>query len=199
MQGIVVAGMLAALAGCGASRPVRFYTLEKPPAGTPATVNPFPVALMVGRLSAPHLLRDDRIVYGMNEVEMGVYSGHRWAEPPPEMLESMLIEQLRATGQYRSVQRLSSAARGDYIVGGRLISLNELDTPSGIVARFAIELELFQPKTGTVVWTQSYQRDEPVARKTVNDVVEALQRNVQAGLSQLTNELGQYFTAQAEK
>jgi ABC-type uncharacterized transport system auxiliary subunit len=196
---IAAAAVLAAIAGCGAARPVRYYTLERPLVNEQTATNSYPVSLLVGRLRSTRLLEDDRIVYGMNAVEMGVYNGHRWAEPPAEMIETMLLERLRATGQYKSVQRLAGAARGDYVLRGRLISLKELDLPSGIVGRFAIALDLFQLKTGTIVWTQSYEHDEPVEKKTVNDVVEALQKNVETGLGQLTASLGQYFASQAAK
>lgn len=195
--GFALAALACAMfvAGCGAARPVHYYTLEQPPAAQPATSKAHAVSLLVARLRATRLLEDDRIVYGTSPVEMGVYSEHRWAEPPPEMIETMLIERLRATGQYESVQRLSGAARGNYVVRGRLIALKELDLPSGIVARFAMELDLFQPKTGTVVWSQTYQHDEPVQKKTVEAVVEALQQNVEAGLGQLVGGLGEYFAA----
>ena len=196
---IAVTSFLAILSGCGAARPMKFYTLETPPVETQAPAAQFPVELMVGRLHATRLLHDDRIVYGISPVEMGVYNGHRWAEPPPGMIETMLIQQLRATGRYKSVQRLAGAARGEYIVRGRLISLEELDQPSGIVARFSLQLELFQLKTGMVVWSQTYEHDEPVTKKTVNDVVVALQKNVQTGLRQLTAEMGQYFASQTAK
>lgn len=196
---IPAAAVLAAIAGCGVARPVRYYTLERPPVTEQTASNSYPVSLLVGRLRSTRLLEDDRIVYGMNTVEMGVYNGHRWAEPPAEMIETMLLERLRASGQYKSVQRLAGAARGDYVLRGRLISLKELDLPSGIVGRFAITLDLFQPRTGTIVWTQSYEHDEPVEKKTVNDVVEALQKNVETGLGQLTASLGQYFASQAIK
>ena len=201
LQIMLVAGSLAMFAGCAAQKPLRFYSLEKPPSAsaTADSSGASPIGLVVGHLSSPRLLRDDRIVYGMSDVEMGVYHRHRWAEPPPEMIETMLIEQLRATGQYKSVQRLGSSARGEYIVRGRLIALNEIDSPSGIIARFAMELDLFQLKSGMIVWTQTYQHDEPVAKKTVNDVVEALQRNVQAGLGQLTTSMGQYIASQPAK
>ena len=69
-----------------------------------------------------------------------------------------------------------------------------MDSP-GIAARFAIEFELFQPKTGTVVWTFSYAHDEPVSGKTIAAVVEALQTNVRAGLQQAISSLTQYFAA----
>jgi ABC-type uncharacterized transport system auxiliary subunit len=192
---IAAAAFLTAVAGCGAGRPVRYYTLERPSATEQAAANPYPVSLLVGRLRSTRLLEDDRIVYGMNQVEMGVYSDHRWSEPPAEMIETMLLERLRAGGQYKSVQRLAGSAHGDYVLRGRLLSLKELDLPSGVVGRFAIELDLFEPKTGTVVWTQSYDHDEPVEKKTVNSVVEALQKNVEAGLGQLTAGLGQYFAS----
>lgn len=193
---IVAANCLLMAAGCGAARPVHYYTLEQPPSAsdTPAA-HPNGVSLLVARVRAAQLLEEDRIVYGVSPVEMGVYGSHRWAEPPPEMIETMLVERLRATGQYKSVQPLAGAARGDYVVRGRLISLKEMDLPSGVVARFTLDLELFDPKTGAVVWSQTYSHDEPVQSKTVNAVVEALQRNVQGGLGQLVDGLGQYFAS----
>ena len=191
---------LVILAGCGAARPVRYYTLERPLSSEASrTAQPYPVSLLVARLRASRLLEDDRIVYGSSPVEMGVYQAHRWAEPPPEMVETMLVERLRATGQYESVQRLSGAARGSYVVRGRLISLKEMDLPSGTVGRFAMELDLFRPKTGTIVWSQTYAHDEPVQEKTVKSVVEALEQNVATGLGQLVDGLGQYFASQGAK
>lgn len=195
---IAVTGCLIILAGCGAARPVRYYTLEQPTssaAADSASSQPFNVSLLVARVRAAQLLEDDRIVYGLGPVEMGVYNSHRWAEPPPAMVETMLIERLRATGQYKSVQQLAGATRGNYILHGRLISLEEMDTSSGVVARFTMELDLFDPKTGTTVWSQTYSHDDPVQNKNVNDVVEALQRNAETGLGQLVAGLGQYLSS----
>lgn len=196
---LAMLGALAGLAGCGSSRPMRYYTLEAPAMSMHAEEGAYPVSLLVGRLGAPHVLRDDRIAYGMTDVEMGLYYEHRWAEPPPEMLETMLVQKLRASGKYKTVQKITSSSRGDYILRGHLSSLNEVDLPSGIVGRFAMQLELFQPKTGTVVWTQAYNHDEPVSGKKVNNVVEALKKNVQAGLDDLLAGLDGYFAAHASR
>ncbi len=195
---LAFAGLLgAALAvGCGASRPVKYYTLESIPADAPVTSHAFPVTLLIAHITAPHLYRDDRIVYGNGPVQMGTYEYQRWAEPPTDMLESLLLESLRASGRFRSVERLSSSARGDYIVRGHLSALQEVDSP-GIIARFTIALELFYPKTGTTVWTQTYTHDEPAAAKTVPAVVEALEKNVRGGMEQLTASLSQYFAEHA--
>lgn len=182
------------LASCGASRPVKFYALESP-APPPAVSQTFPVKIIVGRISASHLYNDDRIVYQTGPVELGAYEFQRWAGPPAEMIENMLVDTLRDSKQYAAVERLTSRTRGDFILRGHLSALKEVDSPA-IVARFELELELFQPKTGMTVWHKTYVHDEPVSRKAVPDIVEALQRNVQAGILFLTDDLARNFPSQ---
>ena len=182
-------------AGCTTARAPRYYFLTAAPVSPQANASRLPITILVGRLSAPRILRDDRVVYGMTDVEMGVDEYHRWTEPPTEMIEQLLVEHLRRSGQYKSVQRISSTARGDYLLRGHLTSLNESNDAAGIKARFNVQLELFDQKAGTVVWTESYSHDEPVDKKTVSAVVEALQKNVNTGIAQLTGSLAQYFAS----
>ena len=182
-------------AGCVKTRPLRYYTLSIPPAAAQPPAQPLPVTIVVGRLNAPHLLRDDRVVYAMSDVELGVDEYHRWSEPPSGMIERLLVERLRASGQYKAVQHLSSTTRGDYILRGYLGALNEVDDQAGIKARFTLQLELFDVEAGNVVWTDRYNSDQPVPEKSVKAVVETLQKSVNTGLEQLTGSLAQYFAA----
>lgn len=181
-----------AVAGCGAPRPVKYYVIETNVA--PATSSPaqFPVVLLVGRFAASTLYRDDRLVYGSGPVELGTYEYDRWSEPPVEMVRDLFIADLRASGKYRSVSRVSSNIHGDYVVRGHLIAMYGVDKPE-LVARFSLELELFEPATRAIVWTQTYTHDEPVQGKTVANIVEAMDRNVKAGLVQLSDGISQYF------
>jgi ABC-type uncharacterized transport system auxiliary subunit len=189
---IILAGVAA---GCVKARTLRYYTLSIP--HVTAQAQPLPFTIVVGRLNAPHLLRDDRVVYAMSDVELGVDEYHRWSEPPTGMIERLLVERLRASGQYKAVQHLSGTTRGDYILRGYLGALNEVDDPAGIKARFTLQLELFDVKAGTVVWNDRYNSDEPVPEKSVKAVVQTLQKSVNAGLDQLTGSLAQYFAAHA--
>lgn len=197
----VLAGLLALAAmfigaSCGATRPVRYYTLDAEPMLIPAEArkpdSPLPVSLVVGRISAAPLYLDSPIVYQLSDVRMGTYEYHRWAAVPTEMLETMLTQALAASGRFRSVTRLGNGTRGDYLLRGHLYALDEVDSPS-LTARFSLELELIDQKTRTVVWTRTYDHSEPVSRKTVSAVVEALRQNVAAGIDQLTASLDLYL------
>jgi ABC-type uncharacterized transport system auxiliary subunit len=170
---------------------MKYYVLDVPPPPRPAPAK-LPVTLLVARITASHLYRDDRLVFGSGPVQLGTYEDRRWAESPADMIQDALISSLRATSGYRSVSRIGSNIRGDYVLRGRLNALYEVDKPE-LVARFSLDLELFDPKARATVWSGSYSHDEPVHGKGVPDVVEALDKNVSAGLQELTASLGQYF------
>jgi ABC-type uncharacterized transport system auxiliary subunit len=69
-----------------------------------------------------------------------------------------------------------------------------VDQPE-LVARFTIQLELYDPAMHTTVWSQIYTHDEPVAAKNVPAIVEAMDKNVTAGLQQLSAGIAQYFVS----
>lgn len=195
MQLAALAVMLAAiLAGCGSARPTKYYILDTGTAPSPSTSTtaPIPVTLLVARVMSSHLYRDDRLVYGSGTFQLGTYSDQRWAQTPADMVQDALANSLRSTGQYRSVLRLGSGVRGDYTVRSTLYALYEVDQPS-LVARFSMRVELFDPKTSSTVWTGNYSHDEPVNGKTVAAVVEAMDKNVRAGMQQFTSGIGQYL------
>jgi ABC-type uncharacterized transport system auxiliary subunit len=193
---LLALGLCVFLANCGATHPVHYYTLETMPSAPAQAQTVYPITLVVGHITTPLLYRDDRLVFGNGTVELGADFYNRWAETPASMIESMLLDDLRATGAFRSVQLQSSNAKADYIVRGRLSAFNEVDNGGNVAARFVIEFELYQPKTGAVVWTAPpYAHDEPVNGKATTAVVEALQTNVRAGLQQVTSSITQYFAS----
>ena len=181
-------------AGCGAARPASYYQLTVPgnnAADPPADA--FPVTIVMGPLTSSHLYREDHIVYSSSGENMGIYEYQRWAEPPTEMIQDVIFRSLRASGRYRSVHSLRSSVRGDYLLHGHLYDFKEI-AGSSMAARFSLELELRDTKTGDTVWTHVYNHDEPVAGKNVSAVVAALNRNVQRATNEFTASLVQYFS-----
>jgi ABC-type uncharacterized transport system auxiliary subunit len=182
--------------GCGATRPSNYYQLTVPGDLAPvADPRPYPVTLLLGPLRASHLYREDHIVYSSNGESMGTYEFQRWAQPPTEMVQEVLLRQLRTSGRYRQVDLLRSNARGDYLLFGRLFDFKEI-SGNAIVARLTVEWELRDMKTASTVWTRYYTHDEPVNRKDMSSVVAALNHNVQLAVGEVKSGLDQFFSAQ---
>ena len=188
---------LGMLNGCGAARSSKFYQLtvpsEKASAADPA---PYPVTLVSGPITTSDLYRDDHIVYTAGGEVIGTYEYRRWAEPPSEMINDVLLRELQRAGHYEHVYSLASDVHGDYVLRGRLYYFREIDG-NGLSARVAFDFELRDSKTGTTVWNHSYAHDEPVNRKDVSAVVAAMDRNVRSGLSEVLEGLDKYFSTRS--
>jgi len=180
-------------AGCGAARPSKYYQLTVAGDSAPvANSNPLPVTLLIGRLTAPALYREDQIVYSSGGESMGTYEYQKWSEPPTEMIVEVMLRQFRASGRYHGVYTLRSDIHGDFLLHGRLYDFKEVEG-NALLARVTMELELREIKTGGVVWTHFYTHDEPASGKDVGAVVAALNKNVQQGIAEFRASLDQYF------
>ena len=183
------------LNGCGAVRPSKYYQLTVPDESTLGT-DPaaYSVTLLLGPITTSNLYRDDHIIYTSEGQAMGVYEYHRWAEPPSELINDVLLRELQMSGRFQHVYSMRSDTRGDYILRGRLYDLREI-SESTLAARVSFAFELRDSRTGTTVWSRYYSRDEPVDGKNVNAVVAAMDRNVQSGLREVIGGLEQYFSS----
>lgn len=182
-------------AGCGATRPSKYYQLTVPADPSPAaSVDPYYVTLMLAPITSSHLYREDHIVYTDSGEAMGVYQYQRWAEPPTEMIRDVLLRELRDSNRFEGVYNWGSNVRGDYVVRGHLYDFREV-SGSSLVARVTIEFELHDARTGASVWTHFYSHDEPVPRKDISAVVEALDHDAQKAIVEFRAGLDQYFAS----
>lgn len=193
--------MVGWLSGCGATRPAKYYQLTVPPDTAIAAVerpDAVPVSLLLGAVMTSHLYREDRIVYGNGPEQLGTYEYQRWAEPPAEMVQEVLLRELRASGRYRAVHYRRSNMQGDFAIRGRLYDFKEVDTGS-TSARLTLELEMRNLKTGATVWSHYYTHDEPASGKDVPDIVAALDKNVQRAVKEVVGSLDEYFASHPVK
>jgi ABC-type uncharacterized transport system auxiliary subunit len=187
------------LTGCGGARPIRYYQLSLPSeASARSTADPYQVTLVLAPFFSSHLYREDRIVFANNAEGMGTYEYQRWAAPPTEMIQAMMIRQLRNAGRFREIYAARSAVRGDYLLRGQLYDFKEISAGT-VVARVSFDMELRDTRTNLTVWRKSYNQDEPVTGKTPADVVAALDKNIDRGIKEVTSGLDQYFSANPPK
>jgi ABC-type uncharacterized transport system auxiliary subunit len=186
---LAAAGMLGA--GCVASRPIHYYTIE--PASPPANPGkPDGFILLVGNIATPEALQDGRIRYRAGSNDSGAYEYHRWTERPGSMVRNLLVRELRASGKYRRVLESSSSAIGDYFLRGKLYEFGEVDGAT-IHTRISLQVELVERKTGQNVWDRLIEREEPVAAKNVAGVVQSLDRNLHGVVGEAAAEIEKFL------
>jgi cholesterol transport system auxiliary component len=190
---LAIAGGLVG-ASCVATRPVHYYTIV--PASPPANqVKPDGLILLVGDISTPEALQDGRIRYRTGSNEAGAYEYHRWTERPGSMVRNSLLHALRGSGKYQRVLESSSSADGDYLLRGKLYEFGEVDNTS-IQTKLSLQVELVDRKTNRNVWDRVVEREEPVSSKSVPDVVQSLDRNLQHLVSETAAEIDKFLAAQ---
>lgn len=192
--------IIALLYGCGSARPAKYYQLTIPPDAAAAVEKPdaVPVSLLLGAVMTSHLYREDRIVYGHGPEQLGTYEYQRWAEPPTEMIQEVLLRELRSSGRYRAVHYRRSNMKGDFAIRGHLYDFKEVDAGT-TSTRLTLELEMRDLKTGATVWSHYYTHDEPANGKEVPEIVAALDKNVQRAVKEVVESLDQYFASHPVK
>jgi ABC-type uncharacterized transport system auxiliary subunit len=140
-------------------------------------------------------LQDGRIRYRIGSNEAGAYEYHRWTERPGAIVRNSLVRALRASGKYRRVLESSSSAAGDYLVRGKLYEFGEVDNAS-IQTRISLQVELVDAKTNRNVWDRLVQRVEPVGSRSVPEVVQSLDRNLQHVVGEAAAEIDKFLAAQ---
>jgi ABC-type uncharacterized transport system auxiliary subunit len=110
------------------------------------------------------------------------------------MLQGNLIRLLSSSGNYQSVASVGSTSEGQFVVRGKLYDFEEVDGAS-IAGLVSMEFELYERKSGKVVWSHFYSQSEPVQSKEISAIVTALDVNLDRGLNEVAAGLNQYFSA----
>jgi len=191
-----LAPVIVSLCGCGSPRPINYYDLQIPAVPTPAG-HTYPIAVVVGRIQGSDLLDASPIVYKSRRNQMGTYAYHRWSDAPVQLVQEKLVRMLRTGGEYQSITRSGDPSGGDLLIRGRLYDFTELDS-DGVSGLVSLEIELYNRRTGKILWTHFYTGTEPVPGKKVQvpEVAQALDRNLDRGLKEVVAGLSQYFASQ---
>ena len=188
----MIAGCLTA-SGCVSTRPVHYYTLGAAP--PPANQSkPDGLILLVGNIATPEALQDGRIRYRTGSNEAGAYEYHRWTERPGSMVRNALMRALRDSGKYQRVLESGSSTNGDYLLRGKLDEFDEVDHAS-IQTKISLHVELVDRKTNQNVWDHIVEREEPVNGKSVVEVVQSLDRNLQHVVSETAGEIDKFLAS----
>lgn len=160
------------LAACGGAAPqIRYYQLAPVGAATPATGDK---VIVVEALASDAAYDDERIVYRNGPYRLDYYNYHRWSSPPGALVGNYLEKALARTGSFKAVVR-DQTTDAAMIVGGHITAIEEVDTdPKHWLGRIAVELTLTDPKSGGIVWSQSFEETEPLVEQNPEGLARAI-------------------------
>lgn len=191
-----VLGLLMALltAGCGGVPKTYYYTLQVPAAPAPADPRTAYV-LGVEHFHAPALLRDDRIVYYDSPTQVNFYEHHRWGSSPATLLAEFAAQWADSSGVFTQVRMLPVRERVDYILGGSVLSFEEVDTDGGAKVRLGLALSLVRTSDQKLVWSGEQRQETPLGGRGVEGIASALN----ASCAQVLREMAPGLIAQVEQ
>lgn len=160
-------------ASCGAVPRTNYYALRVPP--PPAAHDPKTAGVVgVEHFRAADVLRDDRIVYYASPMELNFYQYHRWSAEPATMLTELVARRLEQSGAFMAVRVLPSREPMDYLVRGRVLNFEEVDSGTNVKGRAGLEMMLVRVRDHKILWSESRQEESAAEGKGVPAVVLAL-------------------------
>jgi ABC-type uncharacterized transport system auxiliary subunit len=101
---------------------------------------------------------------------------------------------LRDSGKYQRVLEAGSSTGGDYLLRGKLEEFDEVDQ-AAIQTKISLRVELVDRKTNQDVWDYTAVRAEPVSGKSVPEVVQSFERNLQRVVTEIAGKVDQFLSA----
>ena len=145
--------------------------------------------LGVEKFTAEAIFEDDRILYRDSPFEVKYYHYRRWAAAPRELVTEEMLKQLRASACCREVIASPAISRVDYILAGRVLAFEEWDREEKWYGRVALLVQLLEPDSRRILWSEVFQAETPAAKKVPAAIVEAISASLQQCISEVQNKL----------
>lgn len=203
MAGAFAAALASGCAGLHSSQEAtQVYTLELAmPAGAavPAAADkpvatglsePRPTLQVLRPLAAPGL-DSERIALVRNVSQLDYYAASRWPAPLPEVLQSLAVSALRASGQFRAVQSEGAAFAADEVLQLEIRRCQAEYNNSGgdVVVHVQLAATLARRADRSLVASVNAESVVPVAENRLQAVIAAYRRAVGEALGQLVTQL----------
>ncbi len=177
------AALLTVIAGCANAllgpevEPPETYRLAVPAIDGTAAAR-LPVAMTVARPRAPQSLDTDRIAVVQPGLRFEHYNGLRWSESAPQMLQSLLVGSLQASGHYEAVMSAPSRVVADLLLDVELRHFEAIYADPGVapVVHVQLQLTLVDGRSGKRLASHLAYGQSPAASDRRGEVMAAFER-----------------------
>lgn len=186
----MVAVFATLLTGCmGKIKYPTYYTLNLAPAPDPPPRNGALASIAVREFRAPAYLREGPIVYLTSPDEIGFYEYHRWAVDPRQAITHAMVENLRASGNFKLVKIYDGRNDVDYILTGSVEKLDEVDYEGGVQVEVALSAQVTDLHSGNTVWVNSAGEKAKVTGRKVSAIVAQMNSVTSRSIGELLQSL----------
>lgn len=190
---------LAALAGGCSVLPntpnVSLYTLQPEPSTSAATSAATPVAapgsrvdwrLTVSRPYASEPVNNPRIAVVPRTGELEVYPQAQWADTPPRLIGSLIIDDLIRSGRILGIDRSGAGLGADFELATTLRTFQVEIRDGAAVAVVRLRARLIAHPANRIVASQMFEASAPAASQQVSAAVRAFDTALGDVLPRLT-------------
>jgi cholesterol transport system auxiliary component len=106
-----------------------------------------------------------RMAYSQQPYQLAYFRDHEWAEPPPVMIQKLMVQSIERTGSFRSVRSAPDIDPSDFTLRSELQTLVQDFTATPPVLRLAIRVELLG-RAGHFMASRAFAEQEPLQERT---------------------------------
>ena len=168
----LVAGLLT---GCGSAPPeTRIFALEVEEVPLPQG-SPLPGTLQVQTLSSTTVYADRRLAWRdlAEAQQIRLYNNYLWSSAPPRLFQEQLFRCLDGAEAAEAVVPSAVAMEIDFVLSGELRRLELQIGAKRSAAVIGIDLYLTDRRSRQLLWKESFDYAEPVAKTSPEATVEA--------------------------
>lgn len=128
------------------------------------------------------------IVYRKSQYELFYYNTHFWATRPEIMITDVISNHVVNKGLFKEViTRLDK--KPDYIITGRILSIDEIDSGDRWFARVGLTLSFIDFNTNQVYVEKTFEKRKEVFNKKPSYVVRAMSELLEEGVDEFLTEV----------
>jgi cholesterol transport system auxiliary component len=193
------------------ARPEQVYYLRPPAAPAAAgatagggnTMAPLvpPASLRVTHPLASPGLDNPHIMLVQSDHRMNFYAGSRWPSPASDVIESLILQTLRASGAWASVEDTASPFPSDYLLETAVRRFEADYTGGGEapVVQVAIDCLIGRGEGREVIASFTASASTPAAANRLTEVVAAFEQSTGAALESLSRQAAQAVRDDAQR
>ncbi len=139
------------------------------------------------------------IVYRTSPYEMFYYNNHLWAVKPDDMITDAVTNHIKQSGMFSEViSKLEK--KPDYVISGRIVALDEIDSGDRWYARAALLFTVSDFMSGKVLYSHYFDRRKEVFNSEPVYIVRAISEIIEEETAKFLKDSKPYlFDRKSEK